>query len=68
MGAPARGDDRQVSFGVRLAYGTGSAADGVKNAVFNAFLVLYYTTVLGLPGTFSGLAIFIALCCARCGS
>jgi Na+/melibiose symporter-like transporter len=62
LSAPAGRDDRQVSFGVRLAYGTGSAADGVKNAVFNAFLVLYYTTVLGLPGTFSGLAIFIALC------
>jgi len=62
LSAPASGDDRQVPLGVRLAYGVGSAADGVKNAVFNAFLVLYYTTVLGLPGTFSGLAIFIALC------
>ncbi|MDJ0851839.1 MAG: MFS transporter [Myxococcota bacterium] len=40
----------------------GSIADGAKNAAFNAFLVLYYTTVLGLPGTLSGLAIFIALC------
>ncbi|MCS5636531.1 MAG: MFS transporter [Myxococcota bacterium] len=54
--------DRQVSLGVRLAYGVGSVADGVKNVAFNAFLVLYYTTVLGLPGTLSGLAIFIALC------
>jgi Na+/melibiose symporter-like transporter len=62
LSAPPIRDDRQVSWGVRVAYGTGSAADGVKNAVFNAFLVLYYTTVLGLPGTLSGLAIFIALC------
>jgi len=53
---------RQVPFGIRVAYGVGSVADGVKNAAFNAFLVLYYTTVLGLPGTLSGLAIFIALC------
>ncbi|MCP4036584.1 MAG: hypothetical protein GY733_06580, partial [bacterium] len=37
-------------------------ADGAKNAAFNAFLMLYYTTVLGLPGTLSGLAIFLALC------
>ena len=54
--------DHQVSLGVRIAYGIGSIADGVKNVAFNAFLVLYYTTVLGLPGTLSGLAIFIALC------
>jgi Na+/melibiose symporter-like transporter len=54
--------DRQVPTRLRLAYGVGSVADGVKNVTFNAFLVLYYTTVLGLPGTLSGLAIFIALC------
>jgi Na+/melibiose symporter-like transporter len=54
--------DGQVPTRLRLAYGVGSVADGVKNATFNAFLVLYYTTVLGLPGTLSGLAIFIALC------
>lgn len=54
--------DRQVSFGLRVAYGVGSIADGAKNVAFNAFLVLYYTTVLGLPGTLSGLAIFLALC------
>jgi GPH family glycoside/pentoside/hexuronide:cation symporter len=65
MTAPARAGahiDHQVPTGIRLAYGFGSVADGVKNVTFNAFLVLYYTTVLGLPGTFSGLAIFIALC------
>jgi Na+/melibiose symporter-like transporter len=58
--APA--NDRQVSFALRVAYGIGSVADGAKNAAFNAFLVLYYTTVLGLPGTLSGLALFVALC------
>jgi Na+/melibiose symporter-like transporter len=55
-------DDRQVPFPIRVAYGVGAIADGAKNAAFNAFLVLYYTTVLGLPGTLSGLAIFVALC------
>ncbi|MDJ0866560.1 MAG: MFS transporter [Myxococcota bacterium] len=60
---PARAPaDHQVPLGIRLAYGTGSVADGAKNAAFNAFLVIYYTTVLGLPGTLSGLAIFLALC------
>lgn len=56
------GDNHQVSFPLRVAYGVGSIAEGAKNMAFNAFLLLYYTTVLGLPGTMSGLAIFIALC------
>lgn len=60
--APGAPHDRQVSFPIRVAYGVGAVADGAKNAAFNAFLVLYYTTVLGLPGTLSGLAVFIALC------
>jgi Na+/melibiose symporter-like transporter len=60
--APGSVSDRQVAFPIRVAYGVGSIADGAKNAAFNTFLVLYYTTVLGLPGTLSGLAIFIALC------
>ena len=54
--------DHQVGFRHRLAFGIGAIADGAKNVAFNAFLVLYYTTVLELPGTLSGLAIFIALC------
>jgi Na+/melibiose symporter-like transporter len=49
--ASAPADDRQVPFSIRIAYEIGSIADGAKNSAFNAFLVLYYTTVLGLPGT-----------------
>ena len=55
------GDANQVPRSVRVAYGIGSIADGAKNTGFNAFLMLYYVTVLGLPGTLAGLAIFIAL-------
>jgi Na+/melibiose symporter-like transporter len=63
MSAPPEiASDRQVSVRTRVFYGIGSIADGTKNAVFNGFLILYYTTVLGLPGTMSGLAIFIAMC------
>ncbi len=65
MTEPARSEatqDRQVPRHLRIFHGTGAIADGVKNATFNAFLVLYYTTVLELPGTLSGLAIFIAMC------
>lgn len=63
MNAPIRvTDHQQVPFAIRIAYGIGSIADATKNTAFNAFLVVYYATVLGLPGTLSGLAIFIALC------
>ncbi len=59
---PSSADDQQVPLRIRALHGTGSVADGAKNAAFNAFLVLYYTTVLGLPGTLTGLAIFITMC------
>jgi Na+/melibiose symporter-like transporter len=52
----------RVPLRIKLAYGSGSIADGAKNAAFNSFLLYYYTAVLGLPGTLSGLAIFVALC------
>lgn len=52
----------RVPLSIQLAYGAGSIADGAKNGAFNAFLLYYYTAVLGLPGTLSGLAIFLALC------
>ena len=46
----------------RFFYGIGSVAEGTKNTAFNVFLLFYYNVVLGLPGTLSGAAIFIALC------
>lgn len=63
---PARGQRSgtpdKVPFGIKAAYGTGSVADGVKNAVFNSFLLFYYTGVLGLPGSLAGAALFLAMC------
>jgi len=56
-GAAAR-----IPIRIQAAYGAGSIADGVKNGAFNAFLLFYYTTVLGLPGKWSGFALLIALC------
>ncbi len=46
----------------RIYYGIGSIAEGVKETAFNVFLLFYYNNVLGLPGTWVGAAIFIALC------
>jgi GPH family glycoside/pentoside/hexuronide:cation symporter len=46
---------------VRWLYGAGSAAFGVKDNGFSYFLLFYYNQVLGLPGTYAGLAILIAM-------
>lgn len=47
---------------IRLFYGLGSVAEGTKDTAFDIFLLFYYNNVLGLSGSLSGLAIFIALC------
>ena len=52
----------RVGLPTRLFYGIGSVSEGTKNTVFNVFLLFYYNQVLGLSGTLSGVAIFIALC------
>ncbi len=55
------GPDR-VPLSLKLFYGSGSVSEGIKNAAFNTFLLFYYNQVLGLPGTLSGIALFLALC------
>lgn len=60
MAAPA--DAHQVPLSTKLYYGIGSISEGTKNVAFNVFLLFYYNHVLGLSGTLSGAAIFIALC------
>jgi Na+/melibiose symporter-like transporter len=52
----------RVPVPVKLSYGVGQLAEGVKNAAFGTFLLLYYNQVLGLSGSLAGTAIFIALC------
>lgn len=42
-------------------YGLGQAAEGIKNNAFSAYLLFYYTSVLGLSGTLAGAALLIAL-------
>jgi Na+/melibiose symporter-like transporter len=49
-----------VSLYTKTAYGFGQIAEGVKNSAFNYFLFFYYQQVLGLSGTLTGLALFIA--------
>jgi GPH family glycoside/pentoside/hexuronide:cation symporter len=51
----------QISFGNKLAYGVGSMPYAAKDAAFGTFVLFFYTQVLGLSGSLTGLAIFISV-------
>ncbi|MBV59918.1 MAG: hypothetical protein CMH65_01300 [Nevskiales bacterium] len=51
----------RVSGRIRLFYGIGSVAEGIKDTAFSVFLLFFYNQVLGLSGSLAGLAILIAL-------
>ena len=50
-----------LSAGVKLTFGIGQIAEGIKTCAFSAFLLFYYNQVLGLSGDLAGAAIAIAL-------
>lgn len=50
-----------VPLPIKVGFGMGQAAESVKNFGFSTLLLLYYNQVLGLSGTYAGLALFIAL-------
>ncbi|MCI4644614.1 MAG: MFS transporter [Hyphomonadaceae bacterium] len=52
---------RKVGLATKTAYGLGQMAEGVVTIVFLIFLLFYYNQVLGLSGTATGLALFLAL-------
>ena len=51
-----------LSLPVKVAYGVGQLAEGVKNASFEMVAFFYYSQVLELSGALTGLALFIAIC------
>ncbi len=53
--------DRLISFPVKVSYGLGQFAEGLKNASFGLFVLFYYNQILGVSGTLCGLALGIAL-------
>lgn len=55
------GEGRKLSIGLKIAYGFGSVAYGVKNNGFDYFLLLFYSQVIGLDARLVGLAITMAL-------
>ena len=50
-----------LSNGVKLNFGIGQIAEGIKTCSFATFLMFYYNQVLGLSGDLAGLAIALAL-------
>jgi Na+/melibiose symporter-like transporter len=50
-----------VNLATKLAYSVGGLSDSIKTFSFTTFLLFYYTTVLGLPGTLLGLAMAVGL-------
>lgn len=54
-------NDKPLGLGVRLAYGCGAVAYGIKDNGFAYFLLLFYTTVVGLEPALAGTALLIAL-------
>jgi GPH family glycoside/pentoside/hexuronide:cation symporter len=51
----------RLPLSVRLSYGVGEMAEGVKSGALETFLFFYYVQVLGLPGTLAGLALLLAV-------
>lgn len=51
----------KLTFGVKLSYGAGQLAEGLKNGALGTFLIFYYSQVLGMSGTLAGLAVGTAL-------
>jgi GPH family glycoside/pentoside/hexuronide:cation symporter len=51
----------RLPISIKTFFGVGQIAEGVKNTGFTTFLLFYYNSVLGLPGTYAGTALLIAL-------
>jgi GPH family glycoside/pentoside/hexuronide:cation symporter len=60
--ASATAASARLSPRVKVLYGLGLAAEGVKTNAFNMFLLFYYQQVAGLDPVLTGLALFVALC------
>ena len=61
MSTGDRNDAFQVGLVTKLAYSVGALSDSIKTLSFTMFLLFYYTTVLGLPGSLLALAMALGL-------
>lgn len=53
--------DAKVPYRLKLAYGAGAVAYGIKDNGFAVFLLIFYNQVMGLPANLVGLAVMVAL-------
>jgi glycoside/pentoside/hexuronide:cation symporter, GPH family len=51
----------RLALTTKLLYGVGEISNALRSFTFGVFLLFYYTTVLGLPGTLVGIATAINL-------
>lgn len=51
----------RLDFRSKLSYASGGLSFVVKDVAFTNFVLFYYVTVVGLPGSLAGLVLFIAL-------
>ncbi len=54
-------DQQNLSVADKVFYGCGSVPYALKEATFGNFVLFFYTQVLGLSGSLTGLAIFISV-------
>ncbi|MEZ5460000.1 MAG: MFS transporter, partial [Steroidobacteraceae bacterium] len=54
--------ERPVPLWRKVGYGAGSVADSIYFYAWDLLVLFYYTQVLGLSGTLTGLAILVSLC------
>ncbi|MEM7020144.1 MAG: MFS transporter, partial [Pseudomonadota bacterium] len=51
----------RLSFGTKLAFGSGAVGESVYLGLFNTFITIYYNQALGLSNTLIGTAIMLAM-------
>ena len=61
LGNSATSGASRLSAAVKLNFGVGQIAEGIKTCSFSTFLLFYYNQVLGLSGDLAGTAIMLAL-------
>ncbi len=61
MSIPDTTPDAKVPMKIKLAFGFGAIAYGIKDNGFSVFLLIFYNQVIGLPADLVGLAVMIAL-------
>jgi GPH family glycoside/pentoside/hexuronide:cation symporter len=59
--APPAGERPSLGIAAKVLYGVGEVANASKTVLFGLFLVFFYTSVMGLPGTLVGAATAIGL-------